>query len=84
MLFKALLTPMLGQFLPSLLNLLMFCFNREFSGKFYDWENFRDVFRFIIHRREDLRPIMKLHFLRNHLTSEALEKINSLSIMTER
>ena len=52
----------------------------KFSGKFSDWENFRDVFRCIIHRREDLSPIMKLHYLGTHLTGEALEKIKSLSI----
>ena len=42
------------------------------SGKFSDWENIRDVFRSIIHRRDDLLPIMKLHYLRNRLTGEAL------------
>ena len=36
--------------------------------KFSDWENFRDVFRSIIYRREDLPPIMKLHYLRIHIT----------------
>ena len=38
----------------------------KFSGKFSDWENFRDVFRAVIHRREDLTSIMKLHFLRTN------------------
>ena len=55
----------------------------KFSGKFSDGENFRDVFRSIIHRREDLSPIMKLHYLRTHLTGEALEKIKSLSITND-
>ena len=55
----------------------------KFSGKFSDWENFRDVFRSIIHRREDLSPIMKMHYLRTHLTGEALEKIKSLSITND-
>ena len=32
----------------------------KFSGKFSDWENFRDVFRAVIHRCEDLSPVMKL------------------------
>ena len=52
----------------------------KFSGKFSDWENFRDVFRAVIHRREDLSPVMKLHYLRTHLSGDALEKIESLPI----
>ena len=32
----------------------------KFSGKFSDWENFRDVFRSIIHRREDLSPYYEI------------------------
>ena len=55
----------------------------KFFGKFSDWENFRDVFRAVIHRREDLSPIMKLHFLRTNLTGEALEKIKSLPISND-
>ena len=53
----------------------------KFSGKFSDWENFRDVFRAVIHRREDLSPVMKLHYLRTHLSGDALEKIKSLPIL---
>ena len=30
----------------------------KFSSKFCDWENSRDVFRAVIHRREDLSPVM--------------------------
>ena len=59
----------------------------KFSGKFSDWENFRDVFRSIIYRREDLSLIMKLHYLCTRLTGEALEKIKSplrMITMTER
>ena len=55
----------------------------KFSGKLSDWEKFRDVFRSIINRREDLSPIMKLHYLRTHLTGEALEKIKSFSITND-
>ena len=56
---------------------------QNFSVKFSDWENFRDVFRAVIHRREDLSPIMKLHYLRTHLTIETLEKIKSLAISSD-
>ena len=54
--------------------------SRQFSGKFSDRENFRDVFRAVIHRREDLSPVMKLHYFRTHLSGDALEKIKSLPI----
>ena len=52
----------------------------KFSSKFSVWENFRDVFRAVIHRREDLSPVMKLHYLHIHLSGDALEKIKSLPI----
>ena len=55
----------------------------NFSDKLSDWENFRDIFRAVIHRRKDLSPIMKLHYLRTNLTSEALEKIKSLAISSD-
>ena len=55
----------------------------KLPGKFSDWENFRDVFRSIIHWHENLSTIMKLHYLRTHLTGEALEKIKSLSITND-
>ena len=55
----------------------------KFSGRFSDWENFRDVFRSVIHRRKDLSPVMKLHFLRTNLTSEVLKKIKSLPISND-
>ena len=50
------------------------------SGKFSDWENFRDVFRAVIHRCEDLSPVMKLHYLRTHVSGDKLEKIKSFPI----
>ena len=52
----------------------------KFFGKFSNWENFRDVYRAVIHRRENLSPVMKLHYLRTHLSGDALEKIKSLPI----
>ena len=55
----------------------------NFSDKFSDWENFRDFFRAVIHRCEDLSPIMKSHYLRTHLTSESFEKIKSLAISSD-
>ena len=52
----------------------------KFSGKFADWENFRDIFRSIIHRREDMAPVVKFYFLRTHLMGDALEKIKSYQL----
>ena len=56
----------------------------KFSGESSDWENLSDVFRSIMHCREDLLPIMKLHYLRTHLTGEAHEKIKSLAISSDK
>ena len=56
----------------------------KFSGKFFDWENFRDVFRSVIHRHEDLLPVMKLHYLRTHVSVDALEKIKSPPISGDK
>ena len=55
----------------------------KFSGKFSGWENFRGVFRSIIHFRKDLLPIMKLHYLRTLLIGEALGKIKSFPITND-
>ena len=46
-------------------------------------ENFRDLFRSIVHRRTDLDPSVKYVHLRASLTGEALERIKSIPISAE-
>ena len=55
----------------------------KFSGKHWDWENFRDVFNSIFGSRDEVAPIIKFNYLRTHLTDEALDKVNLLTIMNE-
>ena len=53
----------------------------NFSGKFANWKNFRDVYRSVIHRCETMTAVTKFYYLRTHLTGEAMEKIKSFSIL---
>ena len=46
---------------------------RKFAGKYSEWGNFKDLFRGMIHKREDLTPVMKLYHLKALLTGEALD-----------
>ena len=55
----------------------------KYSGKYSDWENFRDVFLSIIGDRADLTPVLKLYFLRISLTDDTLDKIKNLSLINE-
>ena len=55
----------------------------KFSGKHWDWENFRDVFNSIVDSRDEVYPIIKFYYLRTHLNDEALNKVKSLPITNE-
>ena len=55
----------------------------KYSGKYSDWENFRDIFLSIIGDRTDLTPVLKLYFLRISLTDDALDKMKNLSLINE-
>ena len=55
----------------------------KFSGKYSDWENFRDIFVSIIGDRAEATPILKFYYLRTLLTDEALDKIKNLPINNE-
>ena len=52
----------------------------KFSGKHAEWNNFKELFRGTIHRREDLTPVMKFYHLRAFLTGEALDKIKTIKV----
>ena len=55
----------------------------KFSGKYSEWENFRDIFKSIIGDNSDASSVLKFYYLRTHLTDEALQKIKSLQITNE-
>ena len=55
----------------------------KFNGLHSQWENFRDLFRSIVHRRHDLDPSVKYVHLRSSLSGEALERIKAIPISSE-
>lgn len=55
----------------------------NFSGRYSEWPNFRDMFRALIHRRDDMAPVIKLYYLRSHLQGAALEQIESIALTDE-
>ena len=55
----------------------------KFHGLQSEWENFRDLFRSIVHRRTDLDSSVKYVHLRSSLSDEALERIKSIPISAE-
>ncbi|XP_055622799.1 uncharacterized protein LOC129766302 [Toxorhynchites rutilus septentrionalis] len=52
----------------------------SFGGKTRDWVTFRDMFRSLIHRNEQLTEMDKFTYLRSSLTGEALQEVNSIEM----
>lgn len=55
----------------------------SFSGKFDEWENFRDRFQALIIHNKGLLDFTKMHFLVSNLTGQARDVIASLSITAD-
>ena len=55
----------------------------KFTGLQSQWENFRDLFRSIVHRRTDLDSAVKYVHLKSSISGEALERIKSIPISAE-
>ena len=55
----------------------------RFSGKIIEWQHYYNIFLELIHARNDLTNIQKLHYLHSSLTDEALNVIKSLPITHE-
>ena len=55
----------------------------KFSGKFSEWENFRYVFRALIHRHAEMPLVLKFSHLRTSLSGDALDQIKSISLSGE-
>ena len=51
-----------------------------FSGHLNDWENFRDLFKSIVHFCDRITPVDKLNFLRTHVLGKALEIVKQYTI----
>ena len=52
----------------------------KFTGKYDEWENFRDIFRALVQRREDMSASIKFYYLKTHLVGEVLDKIKGLAM----
>ncbi|XP_055614939.1 uncharacterized protein LOC129761249 [Toxorhynchites rutilus septentrionalis] len=52
----------------------------SFGGKTRDWVTFRDMFRSLIHRNEQLTEMDKFTYLRSSLTGEAFQEVNSIEM----
>lgn len=55
----------------------------DYTGKYSGWENFRDVYTAMIHRRDDLPAVVEFYDLRTHLKDEALALIKNLPLKEE-
>ena len=55
----------------------------KFSGRLSDWSNFRDLFRSMVHRSEDVSAVLKFYHLKTGLEGEALNMIKSYEITEE-
>ncbi|XP_062538280.1 uncharacterized protein LOC134206569 [Armigeres subalbatus] len=52
----------------------------NFGGKIRDWVTFRDMFRSLIHRNQQLTDIDKFTYLRSSLVGEPLQEIGMIEI----
>lgn len=52
----------------------------EFSGKYNDWENFRDLFNALIIQNERLENVTRLHYLKTALRCEAAQLLKHIPI----
>lgn len=52
----------------------------SFGGRIRDWVTYRDMFRSLIHRNEQLSEMDKFSYLRSSLVGEALEAISSIEM----
>ncbi|KAL0803247.1 hypothetical protein ABMA28_017285 [Loxostege sticticalis] len=51
-----------------------------FSGKYTEWQTFRDLFLSLVHNNKSLDSVQKLHYLKGHLTGEAEQLIRHTPI----
>ena len=53
----------------------------KFNGQYEQWENFRDIFRSLVHDCEDITKIAKFQYLKTHVLNEALEEIKHITLI---
>lgn len=52
----------------------------RFSGSYYAWGTFRELFTSLIRNNADLSDVEKMHYLRTSLTDEAARLVSNLSL----
>ena len=52
----------------------------KLSGKYTDWEDFRDLFLSLVHKRKGIEDIHRFHFLRLNVSNKALEIVKKYSL----
>ncbi|XP_032688150.1 uncharacterized protein LOC116852180 [Odontomachus brunneus] len=55
----------------------------QFSGKFEEWESFRDRFTALIVHNTELSAFARMHFLSSSLTGRALESIKTIPVTAD-
>ncbi|XP_014216313.1 uncharacterized protein LOC106645067 [Copidosoma floridanum] len=53
----------------------------DFDGSCANWESFRDLFKALVHNREEYPPVVKFQHLRTHVKGDALDLIKNISIV---
>lgn len=55
----------------------------EFTGKYYDWDAFKDLFESLVHKRQDIDNVSKFRYLKGCLGTEAACLIAGLRVTQE-
>lgn len=54
-----------------------------FSGKYEEWLPFNNLFTSSVHKKTNLEPVQKLHYLMKSVTGDAYNQIKNLSLTNE-
>lgn len=55
----------------------------QFTGNYQDWTSFHDLFVSLIHNKEKVAKVNKLHYLKSYLTGEPEQLLKHLSVTEE-
>lgn len=55
----------------------------KFSGKYSEWQTFKDMFTSLIHNNSNLGNVQKIHYLKGYLTGEAEQLIRQIPVSAD-
>ncbi|XP_028176994.1 uncharacterized protein LOC114364858 [Ostrinia furnacalis] len=55
----------------------------QFSGKYSEWQTFKDMFTSLIHGNDSLGNVEKLHYLKGYVTGEAEQLIRQIPVSAD-